>query len=604
MLPFRYQPLPLDSKTIRVLELHPGRKSDEIRCSLQHCPFPPDETTSYESLSYCWGGGENTIPIKLDGYRIEVTKNLHAALVRLRSENEIRRLWIDAICINQNDDVEKAQQVQMMRQIYQHGSKTLVWLGPASWAIDRGFSLVPKLLRAAEAHRENNPLESQDDVELPLGYNTPNPRLTQFLSLFELPHFTRVWVVQEVAVSSSIEILCGRHSISWDQLIDAAYMSFTFGTDHFNDMRSLTLFWNISEARSRFRENITHNLLRILIGHRGTSATCAKDKVYALLGLVDPRELQTYRIVPSYRDDYSVEEAYIDTAKSILATTGNLDLFSVSTSGETSLTLPTWVPDWSQPPRAYSFIFYTEVPIYTATGSSTSKPFLPDDSKGLGLFGYIFDEVTSIGYATPDRPAPLVPRDRYMLLHLFSTNTQYWIVESKNLRAWKNWLSVTRARSRETYITGEPMLDAFWKTFMGRCASELEGNLATFRKECEYVVGYSTGPSGFLDCSATWTVYCIASAVFKTLWKPAITSLASIQRTFGRRMFTTSQTYIGLGPKRMRSGDCLALLEGGQVPYILRRKGQEYELIGECYVHGIMEGERFDKSRCEQIWLV
>jgi hypothetical protein len=238
-------------------------------------------------------------------------------------------------------------------------------------------------------------------------------------------------------------------------------MSFEFGTDEFNEMRSLTLFWNITEARFRFRGNVKHNLLRVLIDHRSTSATCAKDKIYALLGLVDPEELQGYTIVPSYRDEYTVEKAYLDTAKLLLATNGNLDLLSVSASFSASPTLPTWIPDWSQPPRSFSFIPFTAAPTHTATGSSNSNPVFSDNGKSVGLLGYTFDEVTCVGRAAPDRPTPLVPKDRRMLCHLFTTNTQFWVAESKNLRAWKDWLRVTSVQSRDTYITGEPMLDGF-----------------------------------------------------------------------------------------------------------------------------------------------
>jgi len=64
------------------------------------------------------------------------------------------------------------------------------------------------------------------------------------------------------------------------------------------------------------------------------------------------------------------------------------------------------------------------------------------------------------------------------------------------------------------------------------------------------------------------------------------------------------KAHTGLGPKNLQTGDCLAQLEGGKVPYVLRQNGQTFKLIGECYVHGFMLGERFDATRCERIWLV
>ena len=63
-------------------------------------------------------------------------------------------------------------------------------------------------------------------------------------------------------------------------------------------------------------------------------------------------------------------------------------------------------------------------------------------------------------------------------------------------------------------------------------------------------------------------------------------------RRFGmRRFFIMSSGHIGIGPQTMLPGDVVAVLYGGYVPFVLRPCGEEYELVGECYVHGIMNGE-------------
>ena len=130
------------------------------------------------------------------------------------------------------------------------------------------------------------------------------------------------------------------------------------------------------------------------------------------------------------------------------------------------------------------------------------------------------------------------------------------------------------------------MLDAFWKTFLGGCEGD---KLIAYRKECEGLVGHSAGPSGLIDKEAVWTAYCIASNGVKKLRdsvmrKPHPIGDHPLLCTYGRRMFTSKNAYIGLDPKDMRTGDCLALLDGGQVPYILRWKGKTYELVGDCYI--------------------
>ncbi|PLB39822.1 uncharacterized protein BDW47DRAFT_102483 [Aspergillus candidus] len=73
----------------------------------------------------------------------------------------------------------------------------------------------------------------------------------------------------------------------------------------------------------------------------------------------------------------------------------------------------------------------------------------------------------------------------------------------------------------------------------------------------------------------------------------------------GRRVLRTRNGYIGLAPPGAQKGDQVVLLEGGRVPYLLRKVDDEsYKLVGECYVHGIMYGEAFDEKRCRDIMLV
>lgn len=69
------------------------------------------------------------IPIQVDGKTFQATENLEMALRKLRCQ-VARTLWVNAICINQQDDVEKSHQVRRMKQIYEEAEDVMVWLGP------------------------------------------------------------------------------------------------------------------------------------------------------------------------------------------------------------------------------------------------------------------------------------------------------------------------------------------------------------------------------------------------------------------------------------------------------------------------------------------
>jgi hypothetical protein len=71
-----------------------------------------------------------------------------------------------------------------------------------------------------------------------------------------------------------------------------------------------------------------------------------------------------------------------------------------------------------------------------------------------------------------------------------------------------------------------------------------------------------------------------------------------------RKMFKTRDEYIGLGPSGMMEGDLIALFKGGKMPLVVRPVGENLKLVGDCYLHGIMFGERFREEECELIWFV
>lgn len=133
MFTYRYQPLQNDD-TIRLLVLHPSlNSSDPIRCTIQHAELS-DKSFEYEAVSYTWGTATETqaIYIYRDTRELHVRHNCYNALWRLRRTYGYLWLWIDAICINQNDLEERFCQVRIMDKIYERASTVLVVLSEPS----------------------------------------------------------------------------------------------------------------------------------------------------------------------------------------------------------------------------------------------------------------------------------------------------------------------------------------------------------------------------------------------------------------------------------------------------------------------------------------
>jgi hypothetical protein len=152
--------------------LEPGDNSSPLVCSIGYASLDDASRVNYEALSYCWGDLSKTLPITLrhptkplseDDHihyaeqTFAVTIELQSALVHFRRKEERRTLWIDAICINQADSDERSRQVSMMGEIFSHGERVLVWLGPH----DEYSELVWALLNACQPWDAADPMLDQ-----------------------------------------------------------------------------------------------------------------------------------------------------------------------------------------------------------------------------------------------------------------------------------------------------------------------------------------------------------------------------------------------------------------------------------------------------------
>ncbi|KAI4941900.1 hypothetical protein J4E91_010450 [Alternaria rosae] len=185
---YEYLPLQHDD-SFRIIILHPSpNESDPIACTILRERLS-DESVKYEAVSYTWGDNTETNKINLNGDTEQIVgKNCHAALRRLRRSDEDRSIWIDAICINQNDLNERSRQVRLMNEIYTLAAGVMVMLSDQ----------VPDcrlLLR---------------EVATPKTAGSPQPTRTvlkQLEELFEDPWFKRTWVLQEVYEKKKITVM-------------------------------------------------------------------------------------------------------------------------------------------------------------------------------------------------------------------------------------------------------------------------------------------------------------------------------------------------------------------------------------------------------------
>lgn len=607
-----YSYKPLQPREIRLLDLEPGKETEPLRCQLHNVHL--SDKLSYESLSYCWGLRSYEAEVGCDDGVIRVTRNLSSALRYLRCEHAPRRLWVDAICINQADIEERGHQVGLMRDIFRLSERTVVWLGEESQDSALAIDLICELARMSREHNSRSWLSYESEKVLSL-YDPAWRALTRLL---RRPWFRRTWIVQEASVAQHLSIFCGHASISWDDFVRAVQYAIDMGVLISNGGSTAYQTLRLFETRSTFQRNRFPALHDIMLRNRSFLATDARDKVYGLLSLANTESVKSMGVRPNYH--LSTEQLYIRVAQALLQRP-DLSAFSAIGTGNKPLdkSLPSWVPDWrasgsSSPLTAPESLDLgdkptesdTLIPRFHAAGMSVSSPTFCSNGKLLGLEGILIDEIQTVG---------VLSRTRY--LRNVSYMFELWVQCRDFQEQLRNWERIARASFTETYITGERSVDAYWKTL---CAGRVPKDLRFARQDPRFKYYVMIYPFRFLVRLATrwfprtkkdaWYnkfFYCL----FRAGWQIFRLNPAKVQRigfppesqvSTNRRMARTKNGYIALAPRSTKPGDWIGVFKGGKLPLVVRRDGDYFELIGESYVHGMIKGEMWNEKKCKVMW--
>ncbi|KAF2651307.1 HET-domain-containing protein, partial [Lophiostoma macrostomum CBS 122681] len=204
-----FQPLDKTSRQIRILILHPGDGDQGLSCD--HEIVSLDRPGGYEALSYCWGPPDTSAEIMLNGAHYHVSSALKAALNHLRWMKQPRRLWIDALCIEQGQKEEKLHQVAQMRSVYESASQVLVWIGTPTKDTVAGMELINRIATSSSRYYSRANGFTLSDVPMSLD------SLVGILAILRRPYWYRMWIIQEVAVASRPPLIgCGSMWLSWD----------------------------------------------------------------------------------------------------------------------------------------------------------------------------------------------------------------------------------------------------------------------------------------------------------------------------------------------------------------------------------------------------
>ncbi|KAJ4298803.1 hypothetical protein N0V88_003837 [Collariella sp. IMI 366227] len=229
-----YTSLDRDQKQIRLLNLKPGARNDAIKLELETTTL--DNPEPYTCLSYAWGPPDPHRSVVVNGCIFNVRENLYLALRRLRLRGNARRLWVDAICINQDDNAEREAQVGIMQHIFDSAADVIAWIGEDNGAADkRAIAFIGELaarsLALIETQSRQNDIKASaireklaDWLETVTPFGLVDSIWLDFSSLINRPWFSRIWIIQEVVMGRGATVQCGRHQFSWMDLFYGAVL--------------------------------------------------------------------------------------------------------------------------------------------------------------------------------------------------------------------------------------------------------------------------------------------------------------------------------------------------------------------------------------------
>jgi hypothetical protein len=559
---------------IRILVIEPGRAQDRIFCRLQLCNIH-HVPLEYEALSYVWGTSEERVEIICNGHAIGITRHLREALERVRLTDRPRLLWADAICINQKNIEERGHQVRLMSQIYKKASKVLIWAGQdENRHASSAFSLIRRIANGGMSHTDALCSANFDlyGCQTPTPSDPGNDSLSTTCSgweslraFYKVPWLRRLWVLQEVVLSSSAVVMWGDEEISWE-LVGLASERIQDDDKLWNAVDQRTGIGNAYLMHSlRNPKHAVYSFRVLLQRSRRFEATEPKDRIFAVLGLPTADTAPDKGLLflePDY--SLSVSQLYLNIARRMLERERDLGLLSAVQHGPSiEKGLPTWVPRWDR---------FSINPLAGVDGKSHAVATgLPEHD---------------VGFASR-KPGTLMTQG----LELDAIT------------------KMTDAMSEEIFQNAGPpvRIGITWiRRVQGIFGEHIENHLKAL---CwTMTAGKDWADEPVHDTASHWSDFVAwwVQISSQTL-DPGIRAAArvgSAQRfltaasdCWGRRLFVTCRGYLGLGPEALREHDLICVLAGGPVPYVLRKVDDYFYFIGESYVYGMMGDEAVQQWR-------
>jgi hypothetical protein len=653
--------LGFERREVRLLYIMPSaHPSSTVEMIMAHCSL--DEHPSYEALSYTGGNPysntsskvqqknlkdpwEEKFTVLVNDVEFEVKRNLMEALRQFRKTHAGKAIWIDSICINEADPVERTEQIRLMCEVYGEADDVPIWLGEQTFGVNTALSLITDIIGAfTNWYNKNHPpgfrdhwyrilreaeatpdaldqkqfwewLQSEeckpffDCIDLrALGIRTDRRAIDSLRSLLSRRWFDRVWTWQEKELATKATVYIGDRILPWAKLGFAMLLVMAHdlsetrvtptvlmpGREYLHVLDSLGI------ARSPDLLDIVQN-----VRHRETQLR--RDKIFGVLGAAARYEHPPNKDVEHFSRlvNYgylTTQDLYKEFSRYWILEKRDLRVLQDCNPSKKKISeLPSWVVDWSDTSPSHQL----SSRLYNASrGTDVDVKYHyhqnPDE---LRLAGVAIDTVS---FVFQDKNIDKSERH----LGPRSADIEHWrdkLVEplaslyvtgigqrNRNLLppTWQNALDDIDWHGSYQH-TGQSMPEAFWRTLLADQTPYLTN--ATDRRIDRN-----------MDIASIFHRWAHRKALHRSLLLESMRERkeddvarrrwveALEMSLLYKRLFITKQGCIGLAPHDIQAGDIICVFLGGKVPFSLRKKDESYTLVDETYLHGFMDGEAID----------
>ncbi|PVH73632.1 HET-domain-containing protein [Cadophora sp. DSE1049] len=640
---YTYEQLP-DQGLIRLLTLEAGSSTDALRGSLSQAHV--DSLPKYEALSYCWGSPEKPCSIDFDGGSIFITQSLYSALVRLRRRHRSRLIWADALCINQDDNLEKNQQIMLMPHIYSSAFRTLAYLGDEADNSDAALRLHEKIGETSFSALQ----EKYVTIEFLEAAGLPPYQDPQWLALqtfWRRPWFRRAWVLQEFILGKDIVIMCGRKKMSWKKFIGA-----TTKMQEFNLLKWSTSAKDTYESIDESDSGATSMLA--MVGVK-SSSNLGSGLAYYVRSFSQADASTLYQLeahksmtdkLPFLKDTImllrqkpELVEPVVQFLENVMGAFGLNELSEVTRNSIIHLLLMFDRSEATDPrDRLFALLGLASIdgndeefrPDYNESVESVTQRFTMgfiqkgDGMKSLHLAG-LLGHPSSMPSWVPDWTRPGLMQRRILCARtLWAPSTSYSaateLLPSMKFNSEPGVLAISGSRmdtisrvgmdasgvgSRESpdifILTrffaeaddiirpdSETIYQATGETMHEVFWRTIIGNKAMNAAEAPEDYGHQYQQCRHFFDDNTRALASIEQVLSLNLYYGCLGSIL-----LSYRLCATQNGLFGLVPLSTQVGDTVCLFHGAAMPFVIRPSADKeaFQLVGGCYVHGLMKGE-------------